>query len=56
VFVLRESKRFAEKRKKLLRKDKVLRKAFVKTIKQLAIDPSHQSLRSHKVIDADGKR
>ena len=56
MFSFRESRRFAKKRKKLLRNNKNLTKSFVKTLKQMRIDPKHPSLKTHKVIDIDGKK
>lgn len=55
MFTLRRSPRFVRKLKKLLKKDRALQASFLEVFEQLERDPTARSLRSHKVLDIDGK-
>lgn len=51
MFTLRRSPRFVRK----LKKDRTLQEPFFEVFEQLERDPTARTLRSHKVLDADGK-
>ncbi len=53
MYELEVTSHFRRKYKKLVAKNKILKDQISYTLKQLAKDPKHKNLRSHKIIGSE---